>query len=88
MIFNIGDLLKSNKPNLRIELLNCSFANSQKAGLKMKVNEVDKNFDTTFECPSDIKWHSVLNKPFLSMGSFILKKKAYSAVYQKNLLQQ
>lgn len=40
----------------------------------MKVNEVDKNFDTTFECPSDIKWHSVLNKPFSIHGVIYSKE--------------
>ena len=40
----------------------------------MKVNKVDKNFDTTFECPSDIKWHSVLNKPFSIHGVIYSKE--------------
>lgn len=40
----------------------------------MKITEVDKNFDTTFKCPSDIKWHSVLNKPFSVHGVIYSKE--------------
>lgn len=59
----------------------------------MKVSEVDKNFDTKFECPSDIKWHSVLNKPFSIHGVIYSKEeglfrrlpKEFAAAINENL---
>lgn len=36
----------------------------------MKIHEIDQNFDTTFESPSDIQWHSPLEEPFSLHGVF------------------
>lgn len=36
----------------------------------MKIHEIDQNFDTAFESPSDIQWHSPLEEPFSLHGVF------------------
>lgn len=34
----------------------------------MDIQKLDKNFDTTFQCPEDVEWFSVLNYPFSLHG--------------------
>ena len=44
----------------------------------MKIQEIDKNFDTTFQCPEDIQWFSVEESPFSIHGvSFSEKEGLY-----------
>lgn len=34
----------------------------------MDIKKIDKNFDTSFECPKDVEWHSVSDFPFSIHG--------------------
>ena len=34
----------------------------------MSITKIDKNFDTSFECPKDVKWHSILDNRFSIYG--------------------
>ena len=36
----------------------------------MDIKKIDKNFDTSFECPEDVEWHSVREQPFSIHGVF------------------
>lgn len=40
----------------------------------MILKHLDRNFDTSFECPQDIEWYSIREKPFKTYGIFYSEK--------------
>ena len=55
--------------------------------MNMDITQIDKNFDTSFECPQDIKWHSVFEKSFAIYGISYSKKEQLFQRFPKDFAE-
>ena len=51
----------------------------------MDITTIDSNFDTTFECPHDIEWHSIRNAPFSTYGVYFSEEEGLYRRMPKNI---